>query len=85
MYNEIPTLNIKDIVLVKERPQDYEKLRSERLTKTHDGTSKGVIFQHFGDFIKEVSNDAYRNEWVISALGLNHLSPLNHCVLFLLC
>lgn len=43
MDKETPTLSIKDIVLLKERPQDYLKIITETLTKTHDGTSMGKI------------------------------------------
>lgn len=59
MRQENPTLSIKDIVLLKERPQDYYKLQ-DRLTKTHDGTSSGPINAHIKEFIYENINSPFR-------------------------
>ena len=68
-YENAPTLSIRDIVLLKERPQDYEKLRSERLTKTHDGTSSGPIKEHLRIMVGQYSRDAYAHTMVLSSEG----------------
>lgn len=69
MNQETPTLSIQDIVLLKERPQDYLKLHNERLTKTHDGTSGGPIKDHLRIMVGQYSQDAYAHTMVLSSDG----------------
>ena len=69
MSDETPTLSIKDIVLLKERPQDYLKIHAERLTKTHDGTSSGPLKKPIRRVIGASIDSYYRYTEVYSANG----------------
>ena len=76
MNNEkTPTLSIKDIVLLKERPQDYIKIYAERLTKTHDGTSSGPIKNKLKTHINNTVGSYYRHTTVFSEDGKSLWTP----------
>ena len=73
-----PTLSINDIVLLKERPQDYLKIHAERLTKTHDGTSSGPIKSNIKNFINRYSQDPFRRVVAFDSEGEKIVDHLTH-------
>ena len=68
MNRNAPTLTIRDIVLLKEHPQEYyEKLH---ITKTHDGTSTGGGFREgLNQFIEDYSQSPFCNTAIYTNEG----------------
>lgn len=68
MKQEIPTLSINDIVLLKQQPEIYLEKQLET-SKTHDGTSSGPIKEHLRIMVGQYSRDAYSHLMVLSSDG----------------
>ena len=65
---ENPTLNIKDLVLLKSNPQKYIEKQLQTI-KTHDGTSSGPIKSYLHQMVEKYSKDAYAHQMIISSDG----------------
>lgn len=65
---ENPTLNIKDLVLLKSNPQKYIEKQLHTI-KTHDGTSSGPIRGPLTNFIENNVNSTFRQTIVLDSSG----------------
>lgn len=64
--NNIPTLSIKDLVLLKQHPQEYYK---RYIRKTHDGTSTGPVRGHLKDFVNKRTKSSIKYYKLIGSDG----------------